>query len=216
MPDGELLPGIDDEWAETEREAYRERQGARFRGLAEQALAEGRTREAVDWARRRCAVARWDESAHRALVRALLADGDRAGAADAAQRFTERLRADLGVAPSPTTRSLHADVASGAAPRAAVSIFGRTAELGLLDAAWRATTRGSGRVVVRHGRTGDRQDHPARRAGPPRLGPWRADRQRPRVWTSAEPCRSGSGWSWPAGWPRRCRPPRRRRSGRWS
>ena len=122
--------------------------------LAEQALAEGRTREAVDWARRRCAVARWDESAHRALVRAMLADGDRAGAADAAQRFTERLRADLGVAPSPTTRSLHADVASGAAPRAAVSIFGRAAELGLLDAAWRATTRGSGRVVVVTGEPG--------------------------------------------------------------
>ena len=154
VPDGELLPGIDDEWAETEREAYRERQGARFRELAEQALAEGRTREAVDWARRRCAVARWDESAHRALVRAMLADGDRAGAADAAQRFTERLRADLGVAPSPTTRSLHADVTSGSAPRAAVSIFGRAAELGLLDAAWRATTRGSGRVVVVTGEPG--------------------------------------------------------------
>ena len=27
-----------------------------------------------------------------------------------------------------------------------------------------------------HGRTGDRQDHPARRAGPPRLGPWRPHR----------------------------------------
>ena len=154
LPEGELLPGIDDEWAETEREAYRERQSARFRVLAEQALAEGRTREAVDWARRRCAVARWDESAHRALVRALLTDGDRAGAAEAAQRFTERLRADLGVAPSPTTRSLHADVTSGAAPRAAVSIFGRAAELGLLDAAWRATTRGSGRVVVVTGEPG--------------------------------------------------------------
>ena len=154
VPDGELLPGIDDEWAETERVAYRERQGARFRVLAEQALAEGRTREAVDWARRRCVVARWDESAHRALVRALVADGDRAGAADAVQRFTERLRADLGVAPSPTTRSLHADVASGAAPRAAVSIFGRTPELAVLDAAWRATTRGSGRVVVVTGEPG--------------------------------------------------------------
>jgi DNA-binding SARP family transcriptional activator/tetratricopeptide (TPR) repeat protein len=154
VSDGELLPGIDDEWAETEREAYRQRQGARFRVLAEQAIGEGRTREAVDWARRRVVVARWDESAHRALVRALVADGDRAGAADAAHRFTERLRADLGVAPSPTTRSLHAEVASGTAPRAAVAIFGRAAELSLLDAAWRATTRGSGRVVVVTGEPG--------------------------------------------------------------
>jgi DNA-binding SARP family transcriptional activator/tetratricopeptide (TPR) repeat protein len=154
LPEGELLPGLDDEWAEAEREAFRERQGARFRARSEQALAEGRNHDAVDWARRRCGVARWDESAHRALVQALLADGDRAGAADAAQRFTERLRADLGVAPSPTTRSLHADVAAGSTPRPAVSIFGRAAELAQLDAAWRATTRGSGRVLLVTGEPG--------------------------------------------------------------
>jgi DNA-binding SARP family transcriptional activator len=154
LMDGELLPGLEDEWADTEREALRERQTARFRTLTEQPLAEGRTHDAVDWARRRCAAARWNESAHRALVRALLADGDRAGAADAAQRFTERLRADLGVAPSLTTRSLHADVASGAPPSVALSIFGRTAELGLLDTSWGAATRGSGRVVVVTGEPG--------------------------------------------------------------
>ena len=152
--EGGLLPGLDDEWAEAEREAFRERQGTRFRLLSERAVADGRTHDAVDWARRRCAVARWDESAHRALVQALLADGDRAGAADAAQRFTERLRADLGVAPSPTTRSLHADVATGSTPRVAVSIFGRAAELAQLDAAWRATTRGSGRVLLVTGEPG--------------------------------------------------------------
>jgi tetratricopeptide (TPR) repeat protein len=84
----------------------------------------------------------------------LSADGDRAGAADVAQRFTERLRSELGVTPSPTTRSLHADVTSGSAPQAAVSIFGRTTELGLLDATWRAATRGSGRVLVVTGEPG--------------------------------------------------------------
>ena len=151
---GELLPGIDDEWAETEREEYRGQQAGRCRRLADAALAEGRTHDAVEWARRRCGVTRWDESAHRALVRALLADGDRAGAADAAQRFTERLRSELGVSPSPTTRSLHADVATGSTPPAAVSIFGRTHELGLLDTTWRVVTRGSGRVLVVTGEPG--------------------------------------------------------------
>jgi DNA-binding SARP family transcriptional activator/tetratricopeptide (TPR) repeat protein len=154
LPDGELLPGIDDEWADAEREEYRGRQGARYRGLCDEAIADGRTHDAVVWARRRCGVARWDESAHRALVRALLADGDRAGAADAAQRFTERLRSELGVSPSPTTRSLHADVASGSTPPATVSIFGRTHELGLLEATWRVVTRGSGRVLVVTGEPG--------------------------------------------------------------
>ena len=145
-----------------------------------------------------------------------VADGDRAGAADAAQRFTERLRADLGVAPSPTTRSLHADVASGTAPRAAVSIFGRTAELGLLDAAWRATTRGSGRVVVRHRRARDRQDHACSTSWPAAPRPAARGPPGPPDWTSGAPCRSASGWSWPAGWPHRCRRRRRPPSGRWS
>jgi DNA-binding SARP family transcriptional activator len=154
LPDGELLPGLADEWAAAAREEYRDRQIERLQALAEQAEREGRTRAAVEWARRRSVLARWDESAHRDLLRALLADDDYAAAADEARRFRTRLREELGVEPSAATRSAQAAVQQGRTIPQRPAIFGRSADLKALTSAWQAALAGRGRVLVVVGEAG--------------------------------------------------------------
>ena len=104
--DGELLPGIDDDWVHTERARLAERRSDALAGEAAEAEAEGRFEDAVRWARRRCALAPLDEAAHRDLLRRLDQAGDRPGAVLASRTFSDRLWAELGVRPSPATRAV--------------------------------------------------------------------------------------------------------------
>ena len=74
----------------------------------------------------------------------------------AARELADRLRTELGVGPAPTTRALVARLCGpGAVPAASgAPMFGRSAELTTLTAAWSAARRGRGRVVVVTGEAG--------------------------------------------------------------
>ena len=75
----------------------------------------------------------------------------------AARELADRLRTELGVGPAPTTRALLARLCGPGAVRRrgrAAPMFGRSAELTTLTAAWSAARRGRGRVVVVTGEAG--------------------------------------------------------------
>jgi DNA-binding SARP family transcriptional activator len=114
LEDGELLPGIDDDWAHAARDEHRVRQLVALAAEADAAEQDGRHSDAVVFARRRCALAPLDETVHRDLLRQLEAAGDRAGAVVAARQFTEQLRRELGVRPSPATRAVQARLRTAA------------------------------------------------------------------------------------------------------
>lgn len=151
---GELLAGIDDDWARTARDEHR---NLRLRQLAELAAAaddDGRAADAVALSRQRCALAPLDEAAHRDLLRRLLAAGDRAGAVLATRQFTQQLREELGVRPAPATRAVQSQLRTAAAAAPRPRLFGRATELAVLTAAWQAAADGAGQVLVLTGEAG--------------------------------------------------------------
>ena len=151
---GELLPGVDDHWVHAAREEHRHRRLRALEELASAADRGGRSADAVTWSRRRCALAPLDEGAHRDLLRRLQAAGDRAGAVQEARLFSQQLREELGVAPSPATRAAAAQLRSAAPAQPRARLFGRAPELAELTAAWKAAADGSGQVVVLTGESG--------------------------------------------------------------
>lgn len=151
---GELLPGIDDEWVRAARDELRARRVRVVAELAADADAAGRTAEAVTWSRTRCALAPLDEAAHRDLLRRLVDAGDRADAVLEARAFAARLRAELGVAPSPATRAVQAQVGTTAPAAVRSGLFGRAGELATLHSAWQSAANGVGQVVVLTGEAG--------------------------------------------------------------
>lgn len=101
---GPLLPGFDGEWVLLARDEHVALVGAALCALADAAETAGDTPGAIVWARRLAALEPLGEAAHRRLMRALAADGEPAAALAAYRRFAERLRRELGVAPSAATR----------------------------------------------------------------------------------------------------------------
>src|SRR5437764_11214601 len=110
---GELLAGLDDDWVLVARDEPRDAQGQLLAALAGNAAERGESTTAVALARRRAARDQLDEAAHRDLMVRLVQAGDRAGALACNERFAERLRRQLGVAPSPVTRELAATLRAG-------------------------------------------------------------------------------------------------------
>jgi DNA-binding SARP family transcriptional activator len=97
---GELLPGWYDDWVLLERERLRQLRLHALEVLADKLARAGRHGEAVQAA---CAAVRAEplrESAHRALVRVHLAEGDAAEAVRAYLCFRDLLARELGVAPT--------------------------------------------------------------------------------------------------------------------
>jgi DNA-binding SARP family transcriptional activator len=97
----DLLPGWYDEWVLLERERLRQLLLHALDAMSDRLLAGGRFAEAVEAA---IAAVRADplrESAHRALVRAHLAEGNLAEARRAHTAFCRLVRDELGVLPSP-------------------------------------------------------------------------------------------------------------------
>jgi DNA-binding SARP family transcriptional activator len=136
---GELLAGLDDDWIVAARDEHRDAQSA---VLARLAAAAGDPETALRHARARVALDPLSEEAHRDLMLRL----DRPAALALYQRFAERLRSELRVAPSAATRELAESLRTSAPerpplPRAldparATSPFvGRDAELARLRAA---------------------------------------------------------------------------------
>ena len=101
LAQAELAPGIEEEWLDVSREEHRVMLDELYEQVAAEAEAAGDHAGAVVWARRRVWLDPVSEEAQQALLRRLAAVGDRAGALHSFTRFRTRLRADLGLAPSP-------------------------------------------------------------------------------------------------------------------
>ncbi|MDN5919674.1 MAG: AAA family ATPase [Pseudonocardia sp.] len=90
-----------------------------------------------------------DEQAHRELMRAALAAGNRPAAIRWYGRLRTNLRRELGVAPDPQSRALYEDCVAGLGP-VATAVVGRQVELARLAAGLRSAERGElGAVVLR-------------------------------------------------------------------
>src|SRR4051812_8750923 len=117
---GELLEGLDDDWVHERRDEHRERVAQALAGVAAQAEEDGDLAAAAALTRRLVAVDPLAEAPQRELIRRLAASGDRPAALTAYRRLQERLRSELGLAPSRQTRdlvaSLRADSTGGDAP----------------------------------------------------------------------------------------------------
>jgi DNA-binding SARP family transcriptional activator len=174
---GELLAGLDDDWVLVARDEHRDAQGQLLAALAEDAAERGEPETAVALARRRAALDPLDEVVHRDLMVRLAQAGDRAGALASNERFAERLRRQLGVAPSSATRELASTLRAGAlagdhrtttkprreppplparlaAARRRGTLAGRAAELARLRGAWERAVRDGPLLVLVTGEPG--------------------------------------------------------------
>lgn len=103
---GELLAGLDDEWVYAERELQRDRELDLVGRLAHEAESTGDMELAIERTRRRVELDPLAEQPARELMRLLMLAGDRPSALAAYARLAERLRRQLGIAPSAQTRRL--------------------------------------------------------------------------------------------------------------
>jgi DNA-binding SARP family transcriptional activator len=150
---GELLEGFEEDWARSARERHHERVIELLEALAQAAERRDDPGEALSLTRRQVERDPFDEQAHRRLIERLAGAGDRAGAVRIYRALTERLRRDLGVAPSRVTRELIERLGTEPAPdvgvplappRGLLPLVGRDHELRELERAWRSAAAGAG------------------------------------------------------------------------
>lgn len=103
---GELLPGWYDDWVLLERERLRQLRMHALEALADRLAAAGRYGEAVQAAYAAVRAEPLRESAHRAVVRVHLAEGNLVEAVRVYEVFREMLAEELGVTPSPQMTTL--------------------------------------------------------------------------------------------------------------
>jgi DNA-binding SARP family transcriptional activator/tetratricopeptide (TPR) repeat protein len=162
---GEFVEGLEDDWALSARERHRECVIAVLERLAQAAEQRDDQHEAVQMTRRQVERDPFDEGAHRRLITRLDASGDRAAAMRSYRALTERLRFELGVAPSSQTRKLieqlRSDTPESPASRGRtpqipglLPLLGRDRELAELERTWHAVTDGSGAAAVIRGEAG--------------------------------------------------------------
>ncbi|HTP21615.1 MAG TPA: AAA family ATPase [Solirubrobacteraceae bacterium] len=161
---GDLLEGLEDDWAIAARDRHRARVIELLEELALAAEKRGAVREAVEFTRRQVDRDRFDEEAHRRLIERLDGSGDRAGAMRTYRTLAERLRRELGVAPSAQTRDLVQRLRAATPPHPLTGVpapspgsprlLGRERELAELEATWAAVCAGSGGAAVVRGEAG--------------------------------------------------------------
>ncbi len=168
---GDLLENVYEDWVLAERERLR----ARYFSLLDTLIARYRSERnfpaAIACAKRVLSSDPWREDALRAVVSVRYESGDTAGALAEYDRFTKRLRDELGIAPMPETVAirqmiLRQDAVPGTVgvsaatvveSRRKVSILpfvARTKELAFLRNAWGRAARGSAGLVVIAGEAG--------------------------------------------------------------
>ena len=103
---GELLPHWYDDWVVLERERFRQLRLHALDALCESLTAAGRFAAAVEAGRAAVAAEPLRESAHRLLIEAYLADGNRGEATRQYRSFCDLLEAELGLVPSPQLEEL--------------------------------------------------------------------------------------------------------------
>ncbi|MBV9193113.1 MAG: AAA family ATPase [Solirubrobacterales bacterium] len=161
---GELLEGLEEDWAVAARDRHRARVIELLEALALEAEDRGEAREAIELTRRQVDQDRFDEASHRRLVARLDRAGDRAGAMRIYRALVERLRRELGVAPSRESRELverlraatppHQVARVGAPLPGSLPLVGRERELAELERIWESVSAGSGAVAVIRGEAG--------------------------------------------------------------
>lgn len=103
---GDFLPDWSDDWVIIERERFRQLRLHALESLCEQLTAAGRFGQAVDAGLAAVAGEPLRESAHRAVIRAYLAEGNRGEALRQYELYRRLAQAELSVAPSPRIRAL--------------------------------------------------------------------------------------------------------------
>ena len=107
---GELLPDWYDDWVLVERERLRQLQLHALERLSEHFLEARRFGHAAEAALAAVGIEPLRESAHRALVRVHLAEGNRGEAVLQYRAYRDRLGEALGLAPSPLMEALFDDM----------------------------------------------------------------------------------------------------------
>lgn len=103
LPDlfaADILPDWNDVWVEPERESYRQLRLHALETLSEDLVGEARFGEALEAGLIAVSAAPLRETAHRTVIRALLAEGNRGEAFGHYQRLRDLLYEQLGVEPS--------------------------------------------------------------------------------------------------------------------
>ncbi len=162
---GELLEGVQVEgcaafesWLIVERSRVSAAIEARLREAALDLLADGRAREAVEYASRLVVRNLFDEGAHELLVRCLAASGDQPAALQQIAVAEDVMRRELGVTPSAALRA--AARPHLVADRDAVAIGGSAEVLSLLEAGRAALLAGAADAGVdRLQRAVDKSSH---------------------------------------------------------
>jgi DNA-binding SARP family transcriptional activator len=166
-----LLPGHNSAWVEDRRAALHQLLLSCLALLADAHLAAGQAAMAVGPAADLVALEPFRDSAHRRLLAAHAAAGDRGEALRAYDRYRRVLAEELGVGPSPELEAaylelLHAEPADGTLALVAVpaagpppapgpgAFVGRSAELRRLTAAWADTRAGRRRTILVAGEAG--------------------------------------------------------------
>ena len=102
----DILPGWDEDWLQLERERHRQLRIHALEALSGRLTSAGRYASAIDVAYRAIAAEPLRESAHGALIRAHLAEGNRAEAAHQLDVYRQLLADELGLAPSEQMKAL--------------------------------------------------------------------------------------------------------------
>ena len=104
--EGDLLPDWYDEWVEEERERLRQLRAHALESLADRLAQAGRYGQAVEAGLAAIRADPLRESAHRALIRVHLAEGNPGEAVRHYRAFQARIKRELGLAPSPRMEDL--------------------------------------------------------------------------------------------------------------
>ena len=119
---GELLPGWYDDWVLLERERLRQLRLHALEEVAARLVAAGRPGDALEVAYLAVRAEPLRESAHRAVVRAHVAEGNVGEALRAYERFRALLSDELGVPPSGQMRRLVAELVEVRQTRSALRV----------------------------------------------------------------------------------------------
>lgn len=104
--ESDILPDMDEDWLLVERERHRQLRIHALEALSTRLVAAGRFAEAIDAAYAAIVAEPLRESAHGALIRAHLAEGNRGEAACQFRVYERLLRDELGLRPSPQIAAL--------------------------------------------------------------------------------------------------------------
>jgi DNA-binding SARP family transcriptional activator len=106
----DLLPDWYDDWAVAEAEEWRQLRLHALDALAERLTVAGRYSDATSAALAAVKAEPLRETAHAALIRVYVAEGNRAEALSAYERYRDLLRAELGLEPTPLIQALLKDL----------------------------------------------------------------------------------------------------------